>query len=347
MATSLLESRSRLETEGSMLQRAIISTMAYADVFDYPLTLHEIHWYLWGIRTTQEAVADVLRAEHLRPGCLSYVASDRHDHQAGYYTLPGREAIVELRRQRTQVAVSLWRKARSYGQLIAQLPFVRMVALTGSLAVGNVERGSDIDYLIVTAPGRLWLCRACVLAIGRWASRHDDTICPNYILSENALAFENKSVYTAHEFAQMIPVYGLDIYHRMRECNLWVQGFLPNACGLPRLSTDVLGETMTDPGLHRNHRFIHQMVEMPLRTPIGEWLERWEMERKLRKLTRQQASHLESDFGPDRCKGHFSDHEHQTLRAYAARLQAIGAQGLEGWLTESGPTGLDGDTRSP
>ncbi len=44
----------------SELKNAILQTAAYADVFDYPLTSAEIHRYLTGVRTSREAVEQVL-----------------------------------------------------------------------------------------------------------------------------------------------------------------------------------------------------------------------------------------------------------------------------------------------
>ena len=56
-------------------------------------------------------------------------------------------------------------QAVRYGLTIARLPFVRMVAVPGALTMDNVEPGDDVDYLIVTAPDRLWLCRAVVIEL--------------------------------------------------------------------------------------------------------------------------------------------------------------------------------------
>jgi hypothetical protein len=324
----ILADRIEPETSWKMpaLEQAILATIAYADVFDYPLTLREIHWYLCGIPASLREVYAGLR----RLDCgsrqlvsLAYVPGDGAELNGGYYTLPGREETVDLRRERGKNAVPLWQKARAYAQTISHLPFVRMVALTGALAMGNVEPGDDLDFLIVTEPGRLWLCRACVIALGYWATRGHDLICPNYFISERALALQDRNLYTAHEIAQMIPLAGMDTYARMRACNAWVQEFLPNALGTPRLSHKLLVRS-SDPGkTSKSRRRLQRATEAALRTPPGRLLESWEMQRKLRKFRLQQASHPESNFSPDYCKGHFNDHERRTLTAYARRLQAL------------------------
>ena len=125
----------------------------------------------------------------------------------------------------------LWEQAQFYADWIARLPFVRMVALTGSLAAGNAEDGADIDYLIVTEPGRLWSCRASILGVVYWAARRGVRLCPNYLLSENALALKDRSPYAARELVQMAPLYGLDTFYQMRTANPWVETYLPNAWG--------------------------------------------------------------------------------------------------------------------
>lgn len=57
----------------------------------------------------------------------------------------------------------LEQKATRYARKIIRLPFVRMVVLTGSVAAGRATHMSDIDFLIVTQPGRIYLTRAIVV----------------------------------------------------------------------------------------------------------------------------------------------------------------------------------------
>ncbi len=144
-------------------EQAIVNTVSYVDVFDYPLTPAEIHRYLIRLSLTQAETQRLLRQGSLVPEYLS-----RRD---GLYMLPGRESVAEVRQQRQDASRQLWPAAVTYGRLIAGMPFVRLVAVTGSLSVNNVNPGGDIDYLVVTANDHLWVARAFALRIVRWAAR--------------------------------------------------------------------------------------------------------------------------------------------------------------------------------
>jgi hypothetical protein len=290
------------------LEWAIVQAVAYADVFDYPLTPQEVQRYLVGVTASQAQVEAALAPGSFLGGVLG--------RRAGYVCLPGREASVEMRQRRAETAARCWPVAVRYGRLLARLPFVRMVAVTGALAVDNVEPGCDIDYLIVTEPGRLWLCRGLVIGLVRLAARRGHEICPNYFLSERALSLAEQTLYTAHELLQMVPLAGLPVYRQLRRLNQWADGFLPNAAE-PRLPA-ALGRQQLRAG--------SRWAEPLLRTPPGGWVERWEMRRKIRKLGRQGRGNLEASFSPEWCKGHFQGYGQRTLAAFEARLGALGLE---------------------
>lgn len=313
--TAKTESQIMNPPSDAAIETAILQTVAYVDVFDYPLTATEVHRYLVGVPASAARVTAVLKNGRLVPRHLS--------HCQGYFTLPGRESIVATRKRREEVARRLWPEAIRYGRRIGTLPFVRMVALTGSLAVNNAESDADIDYLIVTENGRLWLCRAFTILVVRLAARRGIHLCPNYFLSQQALVFDDRTLYTAHELAQMVPITGLDIYGQLRQLNAWTADFLPNAHHPPQ-------PTFSAPAAppSRTGTFWRAMGELLLRTPLGTGLERWEMQRKIRKFSHQNArlsdpEATEAAFSADWCKGHFESHGRQIMDTFSKRLQTV------------------------
>jgi hypothetical protein len=292
----------RSEAEPAALAQAIVQTVAYADVFEYPLSADEIHRYLIGVPASRASVRHVL--SNNPPQNLA---------RAGrYFTLPGREAAVETRKLRMANAVDYWRHAVHYGRRMSHLPFVRMVAVTGALAMDNNADG-DIDYLVITEPGRLWLCRALIVGLVRLAAIKGTELCPNYFLSERALVLEERNLFTAHELTQMVPLAGMATYQQLRNLNRWTDAYLPNATAAPKRISAV------EPGRKRTRN----LLEHTLRSRVCSPLERWEMSRKIRKLGSRGNGHAEAAFGPDWCKGHFGDHGQATLARYAERLKAL------------------------
>ena len=292
-----------LDVSSENLLRSVFHTLAYADVFDYPLTAHEVYRYLASVNASFEDVNQALADE----GFFSKVEN--------YYTLRGREEIVGIRKRRAEVGNRLWPKAVRYGRLIASLPFVRMVALTGSLAMKNADEGNDIDYMIVTAPNHLWTCRALALLVARLAKLEGVNLCPNYLITTNGLALNERSLYVAHELAQMIPLSGMEIYDEMRRLNNWMVDYLPNSL--------IVSEIPEGVNLVQKRPLIQRVLEILFQLPFANWFENWEMKRKIVRLTHEQSLNFESFFSADVCKGHIDRHKHKTELAIQEKLKQI------------------------
>ena len=289
----------------SPLKRACVETVAYADVFDCALTAPELHRYLVGVEADRAAV-------------LTAIASSRVDgrflrRSGAYVTLAGREQTVERRRGCAEHGARLWPQAARYGALLARFPFVRLVAISGALAVDNAGMNGDIDFFIVTEPDRLWLCRGLVIGAVRWAARQGVTLCPNYLLSERALALDPPSLYAAHEITQMVPVGHTATYRRFRRVNRWTDHFLPNAVGAPRV---------IEAGSSARPRWT-RAAEWAGRTSWGGRVERWEQTRKIDRLLRRARGHDEARFSAQWCKGHFDDYGERVRLGLRDRLRAL------------------------
>ena len=281
--------------------RGVVEAITYADVFDWPLTAAEIQRSLpvTGTRVEVDAAVEELRRSDL------VTSVDR------FVVLAGRQDLAEARRRKAAVSRRLWREAARYGRVLAALPWVRLVAVTGSLAVDAATDDADIDLLIVTADDRLWLARAMTIGVGKLAARAPSTpglrLCPNYLLTASTLDLPERDLYTAHELAQLVPLYGPDAYGDLLARNRWYRDFLPNHPG----HVGPIGRL----GLPR----LNRALEPVLRNGLVGALEGWEMTRKIARL-RMPSTTGEVRFDESICKGHFEGYRHQVLQAFAARL---------------------------
>jgi hypothetical protein len=282
---------------------AVLRTLTYADLFDYAMTPEEVFRYLVGVRASRAEVEAALNDHSRLNGHIARVD--------GFLTLPQRQALGAARTRLHAAAERQFPRAKFYARLLAYLPFVRMVAITGGLAMENARDG-DSDYFIVTEPGRLWLVRGLAVALVRLARLFGDRLCPNMLLSANALALSDQNLYTAHEVVQMIPLYGLDLYRKMRTLNEWTNAFLPNAHAL-----DVA--VMEQP-LNRAGNWLKHVVERMLDSRVGDQIEHWEMQRKIAKLSRQIPKNADDViFSKDACRGFFSGHKRRVLMEFTTR----------------------------
>ncbi len=286
---------------------AILQTLNYADLFDYAMTPEEVCRFLIGVPAARAQV-DAALSDHARlDGSVARIG--------GFLTLPQRQALVAARARLHTAAQRQMPRARRYARWLAYLPFVRMVALTGGLAMENARDG-DIDYFIVTAPGRLWLVRGLAVALVRLAHRFGDRLCPNFLLTENALSIHDRNLYTAHEIVQMIPFYGFQVYRQMRALNEWTATYLPNADGV------AAGEA--EQPLDRIGGIFKRILERALAGGIGDRIERWEMNRKIRKLSAQVSTHADAVlFSPEMCRGFLSGHGRRVLSEFYARVEQL------------------------
>ena len=289
----------------SEISQAVFHTLVYSDVFDFPLTAQEVHRYLSGRPATYDEVLQALNEDP------RFVNIDR------YFTLSGREEIVEIREQREWFSKKLLPYALKYGRVLGSLPFVRMVALTGSLAVLNVAQNADFDYMLVTRPGRLWTARAFVLLFGRLTRRLGHTICPNLIVTEDFLEWHRQDLYSARELCQMIPITGFETYRTLMQANQWVSEILPNAF----LESSTSAPAQGVPGkAHKRVSILEGILEFLLRGKLGDRFEQWEMNRKIARFARQEGFGEETIFNANICQGNFDHHRQRTKQELEQRI---------------------------
>lgn len=300
MSLTLL-TRSPRAVDPDALEQAVLSALAYSDIFEYPLTLEEIHRYL----PARASMDDVRRALSALP---------QVDSRQGYFFLKGSSRLVNVRLARTRASRPVFRRALRFGRVLGSLPFVRMVGMTGSLAVLNLSKGADMDYFLVTQPARLWTARAFAVTFGRLMRLFGDRLCVNILVSENALGWHIHDLYSARELCQMIPVTGWEVYRRLRAANPWADDILPNAQPDDRPSAQNLQKPL---------RWLQTVLEFPLRGRLGERLETWCMEFQLKRIGFRGGDD-EINFTRDVCQGNFHSHRKWADKYFRERLTLLG-----------------------
>lgn len=203
------------------LPKDILRTVAYFDLFSYPVTPEQIYDYLPRNSVSQD---DVRRKadELVRDGAL--IASGRYYHLPGYAGTAALERNSGEHRAERMLAV-----ARIVAHLLKRVPFLRAVFITGSLSKSIADRESDIDFMVVTVPGRLWIVRSMLTFLRKvFLLGSRKYFCTNYYVTEAGFPIRRRNLYTAVETVTVKPVWNAASYERFLQQNEWTREFLPN-----------------------------------------------------------------------------------------------------------------------
>lgn len=228
-----------IQQENKKLKEAIVKTIAFFDIFEWPLTIYEI-WRLIGHKCAYEDLPKALAA-------LPQIETEQ-----GYFFLKGRQNLVQARRDRYSYFLNKLERAKKVAWLFSFVPWVRLIAIGNMIGDGNTKKDGDIDFFIVTKKNRVYLSRlfctglAKILGLRPQPATKKDKICLSFYISEQALnlrplnlqfgdALKNLNqdkyfdIYFLYWFAQLFVLYDADgAYNQLVESNPWVKAYLPN-----------------------------------------------------------------------------------------------------------------------
>ena len=198
---------------------AVVRSVTYASLFDYPLTLAQLQQSLIGLRADPDAIASWWHHSEFLQATIAC--------EGGLFFPAGRSDLVRTRSRREAVSRALLERDQQVLRLIASMPFVRMVALSGSLAHLNAEGSADLDLFVITAPHRVWSVTVSVLLLSKllgWRKH----LCLNYVVSERAMAITPQDLFSANQIIHLRPLTGHQVFERFVACNGFIREFYPN-----------------------------------------------------------------------------------------------------------------------
>ncbi len=234
---------------------AVLQTLAYFAVFSYPLRREEVFSFCKDGAATLEGVSEQL-ADLVEQG--QAFAFD------GFFQLKNDASWVPKRLDCNLRADGFLPIARRMARFIAQFPFVRGVFVSGSLSKHCMSAGSDIDFFIITEPGRLWLARTLLVVFKKiFLLNSHKYFCVNYFVDTEHLEIEEKNLFTATESVTLLPMWGMEGYQAFYKANTWAWQYYPH---FPLRPT--MGVAPQTRGVFK------KILEKLLSGTLGNWLDR-------------------------------------------------------------------------
>jgi hypothetical protein len=207
------------------LSDAILATLAYHDIFNYPLTEKEAHSYL----IVKSSYSNYNKNLQL------LIKQKKVFQKEGLIFLQGRGATVKIRQTRKKASGKKLKRAMFYSKILQAIPTIKFVAISGALSMENADQNDDIDLVIVSHNHSLWTTRLLANILLQpyrrkaGESHTKDKACLNMFLEESNLKIRTQNLYTAHELAQLKPIWQRGkTYQNLIKINSWLKNYLPN-----------------------------------------------------------------------------------------------------------------------
>jgi len=228
----------------SSIEKSILETIIYFDIFDYPLRVNEIQKWLWKNKAEINETTSALNE--------SQFLMEKLSSKDGFFFFPpkadpplaekGREGLIETRLKKYRFAEEKYKKAKRIIWILSKFPFVYGVAVCNDLGYSNSAKNGDIDLFIITKKNRVWTVRFLIVSFLkifrlRPGETHLNAICPSFFVDEDHLNLRNFSainppeddIHFAYWINQMTPVFGTEpLWERFYKENDWTADSLPN-----------------------------------------------------------------------------------------------------------------------
>lgn len=287
---------------------SVLRTLLYYHLFRFPLGTAELH-----------RLADRALDASSLTAALDYLQQQGWIGQRGPYWFLGDPDQVDERREGERRAGRMQARARRRARLIARFPFVRAVALSGTLSKGVLAPGDDVDFFVICGPRRVWLCRTLLMAFKKIVLLNSHRLfCVNYLVDERQLAIPDRNAFTATEIAWLRPLVGRDPARAFFAANAWVHDYLPN------WQPDGTAAIDAPPG-----NAVQSLLELWLGGALGDWLDE-RCRAMIERHNRRRYRHLpESDFAvalrtsPVASKHHPQHYQRRILERFETALLAF------------------------
>ena len=202
------------------IKKDILATLAYFNMFEYPLKKREIILFL-GREVTPRDFESAL---------LTLTEETSIFKLGEFYSLRNNYALAERRRKGNEKAADMLKKAEKAAKIISSFPFVKGVSVSGSLSKNFADENADIDFFIITDTNRLWIARSFLHIFKKFTflTNSQHSYCMNYFVDEAGLCIMEKNIYTATEVATVMPMRGDHVFEKFYSANNWTKTYLPN-----------------------------------------------------------------------------------------------------------------------
>lgn len=241
------------------LEQSIHRTATWFSIFETPVTVFELwKWMLepdrpYSLEETHAALEGSWLRERLAEAGGLWVLRPAKIPTPGVGILRGAPAtesqprgLALERRERFLDATRKFKKLCRAMRYVSLVPGVTAVGAGNTLAWWNTRPDSDIDLLVVTRPGMLWIARLLVVTpfalLGkRPGAAAVDPFCFSFFVSEDAIGFsslrlDGNDPYFAYWTRSLVPVIDRGgIFDRIAVENGWVRGALKNGWASDRV----------------------------------------------------------------------------------------------------------------
>ena len=283
---------------------AVLRSVIYASLFDYPLTLAQLESSLIGVRADAAAIESWCRESDLLQAAI--------EQRDGLYFPAGRSDLLRTRARREALSRQLLDRDRRILSLVAGMPFVRMVALSGSLAHLNAEGSADLDLFVITAPHRVWSVTVATLVLSKMLGWRKH-VCMNYVVSESAMGIAPADLFSANQIIHLRPIVGHDVFDRFVKSNPFVRDFYPN------FEPPAARPKTRDPGPRTLIEALLSLGPTQLAERIARVFYGWHLRRRAPRWQSRDQVRLETEC----LKLHTSSHRASTLAKFDAAVADV------------------------